>query len=305
MDNCIEASIDLGTNSALLLIAKKNGKKLEVLREELRICRIGEGTNRSGILNDDAVNRTIKVLKEYKKIAEEYNASKIIVGATSALRDAKNSNTFIKKVKELLDINIQIISGEEEALLTYYSAIQTFPSNAHSALVVDIGGGSTEFIIGKGDKIKDLKSLRFGSVRLTEEFIKNNPPSEKEIENLKESIIKHLSVLHKDSWRGDCLIGIAGTVTTVAQMIKRQENYIRSEIEGFEIGINELTSLIDKIKSMTTEERMKLPGLHPARADVIVSGALILNEIMNYFGYDKALTSTGGVRYGLLLRENF
>lgn len=296
-----KASIDLGTNSALLLIAKTDGRNFDVIREELRICRIGEGVDSTGNLNPKAIDRTIKVLEEYKKIAEECGVYNIIVGATSAVRDANNSDSFIKKVKVKLNIDIEIISAMREAELSFLSSLSTMPDNAKSALVIDIGGGSTEFIFGEDGNIKNIISHQLGSVRLTEEYLHHNPPKMNELSDVKKHIRRKLSSIEKEKWKGECFIGVAGTVTTVAQMIQENREYNRDKIDGFLIKQTEISFLIDKISKMSTEERKKLPGLHPDRADVIISGAIILKEIMEYFGYTETLTSTRGVRYGLMM----
>ena len=154
----IRASRDLGTNSALLLIARVEGKNIETIREELRICRIGEGVDASGILSAKAIQRTIRVLREYKNIAFEYGVSDIIIGATSAVRDGSNSITFINKVKADLDLDIEVISGQREAELCFLASSGTIPESWQSALVTDIGGGSTEFISGRRGEIKNLVS---------------------------------------------------------------------------------------------------------------------------------------------------
>ncbi|MBI5376891.1 MAG: Ppx/GppA family phosphatase [Candidatus Schekmanbacteria bacterium] len=300
----IKASIDIGTNSVLLLVisSKEEGNNFEILAEDARITRIGEGVSDSSFLKYDAMKRTINVLQEYKKIATELGASVVKVVATSAVRDAKNSSEFIALAKQSVNIDVEIISGDREAELVYESAITSAKSfHINRMLVVDIGGGSTEFIVGKESKIEKVRSLQCGSVRMTEECLRDDPPTPFEMKLLRKIVQRKLSEIIPSEWEAECCIGVAGTVTTVAQIMLGIMHYKRSLIEGYKIEIQRLEELIDKLSMLKIEERKKITGLHPDRADVILAGAVILQEIMNHFNYSFVITSTMGLRYGLLM----
>ena len=299
----IKASIDIGTNSVLLLVIrlKEEGNHFEVLAEDARITRIGEGVSDSSYLKYEAMKRTIMVLREYKKIATDLGASVVKVVATSAVRDAKNSSEFIALAKQSLNIDVEIISGDREAELVYKSAVSSAKSfDNNRMLIVDIGGGSTEFIVGKESKIEKVKSLQCGSVRMTEECLRNDPPTPLEMESLRKIVKKKLSEIIPSEWESEYCVGVAGTVTTVAQIMLGIIHYKRSLIEGYKIEIQRLEELINKLSTLKNDERKKITGLHPDRADVILAGAVILQEIMNHFNYSFVITSTMGLRYGLL-----
>lgn len=300
----IKASIDIGTNSVLLLVirTKGEGNHFEVLAEDARITRIGEGVSDSSFLKYEAMKRTLNVLREYKKIATDLGASVFKVVATSAVRDAINSSEFIALAKQSLNIDVEIISGDREAELVYKSAVSSAKSlDNNRVLIVDIGGGSTEFIIGRKSKIEKVRSLQCGSVRMTEECLRNDPPTPLEIDSLRKIVKKNLSEVAPSEWESEYCVGVAGTVTTVAQIMLGITHYKRNLIEGYKIEIQRLEELINKLYMLKIEERKKINGLHPDRADVILAGAVILQEIMNHFNYSFVITSTMGLRYGLLM----
>ena len=288
--------IDIGTNSVLLLIGEPGiSGGIHPLKEDLRVTRIGKGVNETRLLRQDRMITTLEVLKEYINESKKSGAEKIKVIGTSALRDAVNSNDFLNLVKEETGINIEILSGIREAELSFSGAVSGLMNDGLEKTVVDIGGGSTEVIFGKGDKPEYFKSLKIGSVRMTEQFLKSDPPGENEIKEMSNFIKNSLSIFPK-SLTTRLLIGVAGTVTTLAQIFLKLSLYDRLQIENYKIQISSLEEIISLLKERNLEERKKIAGLLPERADVIVAGAIILEEIMKYLGFNEIIVSTLGLR---------
>lgn len=301
----ILASIDIGTNSTLLLIARYDNSGLTPVRNEVEITRLGQGVGKTGRLNPEAVERTFQTLEKYRQIIDRYEVQSVIIGGTSAMRDAQNGAEFIDRVKSELGWDIRILTGNDEAKLTFLATQKEFSDLDNELLVVDIGGGSTEFIAGNRTDLQFMKSLDVGTVRFTEQYIENDPPNSDEIRKAREAIRHHLKSdlqeLQIES-ENSALIGVAGTVTTLLAVEKEMSEYIPEEIHRQPITRKQIDDLLKKFCSIPFEERQHLPGLQPKRADVIIMGTIILQEIMDQFGYDRLLINDRGVRYGLIYK---
>ncbi|MGM0499731.1 MAG: Ppx/GppA phosphatase family protein [Bacillota bacterium] len=300
--NLRAAAVDIGTNSCRLLIAeKKSDKSFDILNRNLEITRLGEGVDQNKILKEKAVNRVFNVLKEYKKTADKFQVDSIRVVGTSALRDVKNSHLLAEKINDL-GLKLEIISGEKEAELNYLGAVSNLEDNF---LLIDIGGGSTEFIWSDSSEI-NFRSLDVGCVRMTEKFI--SAPEEKvsltEINKIKNHVdnllLKELELDEKFKVKG-----VGGTITTLAAVKLALEVYDSSKIENLKLKYSELEKIMNRLTELNLEARKKVKGLQPKRADIIVSGLIILMTIMEYINSQELYVSDHDLLYGLLKEELF
>jgi len=296
------ASIDIGTNTILLLIAQVEGGKIHPLHEIETVARLGEGLQKNGILLQEAMDRVIQTLAQYLKRSQEMGAQKIFAAGTSALREAKNSEDFLKSAKGKLDLSIEVISGEEEAQLSFLAVVKDLQKREEPILVVDIGGGSTEFILGKGDQISQWISLPVGSVRFTEQFLRSDPVQKEEWEKM-ERKIRELLVNVPHPREKASMVAVGGTATTLASVEQGLEDFVTEKIHHFVLRKEALENQLLLYRSKTVEERKKIPGLPPARADVILAGGAILYLAMEELQCPAALISCHGVRYGLLYKK--
>lgn len=303
------ASIDIGTNTVLLLIADVNADgQITTVHEEQRIIRLGKNVDAERNISEEGLHKCISVLQAYKKIVENYSCEKITICGTSALRDAHNREWFLKEIEKQTRVSIEILSGDEEALWTYQGGrlvLQNAGDDDRENLVIDIGGGSTEFILGNKTKITHKISLDIGAVRLTEKFIKSDPISshdEYALTQFVRSLLKE-RLEHYVINRNIRCIGVAGTITTLAAMEQQMEHYQPAKINGFVLTKDSLQKLLDDLRLTTQQERKNFKGLQPERADVIFAGAVILMEALTYFQLSEMLVSNYGLRYGIVLRK--
>ena len=296
------ASIDIGTNTILLLIAKVEGGEIHPLLEIETVARLGEGVQKNGLLLIEAMDRGLQTLAQYLKWCQEMEVQKIFAVGTSALREAKNSEDFLKLVKEKLNFSIEVISGEEEAQLSFLAVAKDLGELKDPILVVDVGGGSTEFILGKGGQISQWVSLPLGSVRFTEQFLRSDPVQEEEWEKM-ERKIRELIVNIPHSQEPLSMAAVGGTATTLASVEQGLEEFIPEKIHHFLLKKEALRNQLFLYRSKTVEERKKIPGLPIARADVILAGGAILYLAMEELGCPSVLISCHGVRYGLLYKK--
>jgi exopolyphosphatase/guanosine-5'-triphosphate,3'-diphosphate pyrophosphatase len=296
------ASIDIGTNTILLLIAAIEEGKMEPLFDTETVVRLGEGVQKKGILSGEAIKRSLQTLSQYLKQCQEMEANKIYAVGTSALREAKNSEEFLELVKEKLDLSIEVISGEEEAQLSFLAVVKDLKKVKKLILVVDVGGGSTEFILGRGDQVKEWISLPIGSVRFTEEFLSSDPVQEEEWIKM-ESKIRELLINISHPQDPLTMVAVGGTATTLASVEQSLEEFIPEKIHHFVLEREALKNQLLLYRSKTIEERKKIPGLPAARADVILAGGTILFLSMKELRCSSVLVSCHGVRYGLLYKK--
>ncbi|SKC91143.1 Ppx/GppA phosphatase family protein [Maledivibacter halophilus] len=277
--------IDIGTNSIRMLIAKIERGNIVHIEKSLETTRIGEGVNKTKVLSEAAIARSINVLREFKNEAVKQGIDKINIIATSAVRDAVNRNEFIRNVKNELKLDVEIISGEREAQLGFCGVINGIEINnrENNLLVIDIGGGSTEFVLGNGQGIKYSRSLNVGAVRMTDKHITNDPPTDTEIysltEDIRNIINKVINIIKKN--KPVQVIGIGGTVTTLTAIALELENYDRKKVHNYQLQIREIEEMIYRFENLNNDERKKIIGLQPKRADIILAGSKILYEILN------------------------
>jgi exopolyphosphatase/guanosine-5'-triphosphate,3'-diphosphate pyrophosphatase len=227
---------------------------------------------------------------------------KIFAVGTSALREAKNSRDFLKTIKEKLNFSIEIISGEEEAQLSFLAVIRDLKELKKVILVIDVGGGSTEFILGKGDRIIQWVSLPLGSVRFTDQFLLSDPVQEEEWKKMEREILE-LLVRIPHPQEPFSMVAVGGTATTLASVEQGLEEFILEKIHHFVLKKEALRNQLHLYRSKTIDERRKIPGLPPARADVILAGGAILYMAMKKLGCPSVLVSCHGVRYGILYKR--
>lgn len=295
------AAIDLGTNTIILLIGERSSKTdFQILHDEARVVRLGEGIHQNSFFLDEAMNRAYQTLNEFKKIIDDKACDEVRAVGTAGFRNAKNAQIFIDRVKEGLGISIDVISGDKEAELIYRSVKHDFSFLEQPFLVLDIGGGSTEFIFEQKKSETKLfaKSLPFGSVKLTERFLPSDPPTKQELLHLDTFLQQELNQFEKI--QSQKIVATAGTATTLAALSFQLEHYDSNCVHGCEISLQDLQSLLQKLETMTCLQRSVLPCLEPKRADVIVAGGHILIQVCQYFQISQVLVSDRGLRYGLL-----
>jgi exopolyphosphatase/guanosine-5'-triphosphate,3'-diphosphate pyrophosphatase len=298
------ATIDIGTNTTLLLIAEESGGKIAVLENRAEITRLGRGIGKDGGLGREGIDRTLAVLSGYAVLARVHEAPIFAIG-TEALRRAPNAADFLCRAAALLDTPVEVIDGEREAALTFRAARLSFPeAAARTMMVVDIGGGSTEVIVARRGAVEFCRSLPLGSVRLTERHILHDPPLAPEIEAVRTEVVDHLAEMPFPSEADPpCLVGVAGTVTTLAAMVQNLQSYDPALVHGYRLDLPALDKQIDRLRASTQKEREAMAGLDPARADVILGGTIILSEITRRLGAAHVLVSDRGIRWGLLYEK--
>ncbi len=299
----LKASIDIGTNSVRLLIAEISSDKKEVkpIIKKVDVVRIGAGVDKSKNLASDAIKRCINQLIEYKKILNSYNIADVDIIATSAVRDAQNRDVFLEQFKEELGWEFKTVSGNEEAFLTFLGVKSAFPIS--NLLVFDIGGGSTEFITETNNELQ-VFSINIGSVRITERFVKDYPISNNcyldmynEIEHSLNNVFKKLNV------QGKTLIGVAGTVTSLAAMDMELVPYNPSKVHKYILTYDKIKNLHEKLKISTLEQIREMKGIHLKRSDVILAGSLICFIIMKNLDFDKVIVSESELLEGIVLKN--
>jgi exopolyphosphatase/guanosine-5'-triphosphate,3'-diphosphate pyrophosphatase len=301
------ASIDIGTNTILLLVAEfAHDGTLTVVHDEQIIARLGKGVDANRRISAEIFTRVIGFLQKLKATAESNEAVRIIASGTSALRDASNGAEFVRDVKSRIGLEIEILSGQEEAELTYRGAISEFPHTPganRSYAVLDIGGGSTELTIGEEGAVLRKASLNVGAVRLTERLLKTSPPSSPGISQAVSEVRSWVSTLPKllPTTR---LIGVAGTVTTLASIDLNLPAWDPKRVGGHFIRLESIEQIYEKLRTKSIGEMIKAyPQIQLGRADIILAGIIVLIESLKRFGVRGITTSVRGLRYGLVLRE--
>ena len=299
------ASIDIGTNTVLLLVAERqaDGDFAPVL-ERAEITRLGRGVDHTGLLSAQAMEDTLRVLTDFARQARALGAAEIAVSATSAARDARNVTEFLQAARRRADVLPEIISGDREGELTFKAVFHDFGRDSAKGplVVIDIGGGSTEFVYGAPDGTERIvfhRSFEVGSVRMTERYLRADPVADAE----RVALVGYLrSVLElpapSPSHR---LIGVAGTVTTLYAVQNEIEPYDSRRVHGRTLSRQELRELSARLGGMPLAKRRALPGLDPQRADVICAGAVILETAMELLHSEECVVSDRGLRWGLLL----
>jgi exopolyphosphatase / guanosine-5'-triphosphate,3'-diphosphate pyrophosphatase len=297
-------ALDVGTNTVLMLVAERTDDgRVRGLAELSRITRLGRGVDRSGRLDPDSAARTLETIVEFAEQARALGAGKIVTAATAALRDACDGAEFIARVKARAGIDLEIVSGATEARLSYLAVVHGLQvDRGKRLLIVDIGGGSTEFIRAEPGHELEMLSLQIGSVRLTERIVHHDPPGAGEARELRRVIDEAIDGTGRDL-RPEILVGIAGTVTTVCAVALGLATYDPAAVHGYRLACGEVERIMDRFGALPLAERKKLPGLVEGRADVIFAGTMILACVMEKAGVDSVIVSDQGVRWGLVWRE--
>jgi exopolyphosphatase/guanosine-5'-triphosphate,3'-diphosphate pyrophosphatase len=296
------AAIDCGTNSIRLLIADVTGTVTDVVRR-MEIVRLGEGVDRTGRLADAAIERTRRVLGEYAAQVAEHGAARVRMVATSATRDAANAGDFRAMVRATLGAEPEVVSGDEEARLSFTGAVRGLPAGAEAPyLVVDIGGGSTEFVTGQSTVDKAI-SVDIGCVRMTERHLPDDPPSRAQIAAAEADITAAVdrALAAVDGTRARTLVGLAGSVTTVAALAIGLTEYEPARIHHARVPYPEVAKITAGLLAQTREQRLSVAVMHPGRADVIGAGALVLKVIMERSGADSVIASEHDILDGIAL----
>ncbi|MDZ7763035.1 MAG: Ppx/GppA phosphatase family protein [Melioribacteraceae bacterium] len=294
------ASIDIGSNTVLLLITKIDlpSKTFDTILNRYEIPRLGKGLDKNNNISNERVERLIDILKSYIEIIDRHKCDRILCTATNAMRVAKNAKDISSRVKSELGINIEIISGEREAELSYKGAASILPGVTEK-VVLDIGGGSTEIIFGSGSGMKYRKSFPIGAVNLTEKFLKQTPPLPIELDSLISELEKRFTEL-KDLYEKNIpLIAVAGTPTTLAAISNQLTDYSEKVVEGFQLTENILAGFIEEFSKKKPEEILEKYGeIIRGREDIILAGSLILQHILTITRNEFCTVTGKGIRYG-------
>ena len=291
------AAVDLGTNSTRLLVADIEGDRVEDLARETRITRLGEGVDGRRRLLPLPIARVRNCLSDYRLRAESLGAERTLLVATSAVRDAENGEAFLGEIEWSYGFATRLVSGEDEAALTY-RGVTAGRSLAPGTMIVDLGGGSTE-LVADGLRI----SLDIGSVRLTERFLVSDPPAPAELDEAAAAVRALLAERIPDEVRAatTAAIGVAGTVTTLAALDLGLVEYDRERVHGHRIESAAIDRLLARLATLPLAERRELPGLEPERAPVIVGGVVIVRELLRYLGLDELEVSEHDLLDGIAL----
>lgn len=296
------ASIDMGTNTFRLLVAEVSGRSVfKEICSAKRTTRLGEDFAGDKRLKPAAIERAVAALSQFREVLKPHRLDDLIVVGTSAVREAKNQKEFIEEVKRRTGFDLEVISGEEEALCTFLGANFIIKNESDPMLVMDIGGGSTEFIGAEGETPTFLMSTEMGVVHLTEKYLKSDPPTPEELRLLRSAIAQVIRPIVYDFPPQCRFVGTAGSVTTLAAIDQGLTEYDPNKINGYPLSRAAVERIFKELTSMTLEARRRTAGLERGREDIIVAGTLILLTVMDLSGYDPVYVSDFGMREGILL----
>lgn len=297
------AAIDIGTNTILLLVADvAPDGSLTIVHDEQVIARMGKGVDAERRILPETMDRVAGFLSVYKTTCDRLQVDRITAAGTSALRDAQNKEAFIAAMKERTGIAIEVLSGEDEALWTYRGGISEFLPHDGLFSVVDIGGGSTEVIIGDASSVHQKVSMDIGSVRLTERFLKNSPPEPDELMATYDHILSTLKQKIPPGIKGTRAIGVAGTVTTIAAMTLGLKVYDRTKVSGHRFDAADTGRQFAWLKDRTASQIVS-PLIPAGRADILLAGTMVLMGYLEVTGLAGLTASDRGLRYGLVYRS--
>ena len=298
------AGIDIGTLTCRLLIADfASGHPLTELRSERRILRLGEGVDQTKRLSSAAMDRVIHCLQEWRNVIDGYHVEATAVVATSAVRDAANRDDFLKRVKREAGFEVEVISGEEEARRTLLGIHSGLPAGVTDILALDIGGGSTEFILDRPGRKPIVQSIDIGVVRLCERVLHHDPPTAEELQQARDWVTRETKAAIADmsDYRQVTFVGTAGTVTSLAAMAQKLPTYEPARIHNYVLRLETIRDLEHTLLSRTKAERVGLSGLEKNREEVIAAGAIIVRTIMETLEREECLVSDLGLREGVLI----
>lgn len=293
------AAIDCGTNSVRLLVLDRSGRELG---RRMKVTRLGEGVGRTGRLSDDAIDRTLGALAEYRQEMDSHGVGPVAASATAAARDATNSAAFLGAAEEVIGVPLRVLSGKEEGALSFSGATSAL-SAGEPVTVFDVGGGSTELVSGRpGEPPHTVVSLPVGCVRLTERFLHHDPPTEAEVElatREADEIMAHAVAEHPDLARNSALIGLAGTVTTLAALALGLDRYERRLVHRSTLTLEQIFDWTQKLAGEAPAERRRNGLMEPGRADVIVGGAIAVAAVMKATQADRCTVSESDILDGM------
>jgi exopolyphosphatase/guanosine-5'-triphosphate,3'-diphosphate pyrophosphatase len=299
------AAIDCGTNSIRLLVAEVDldgrGPRLTELTRQMEIVRLGAGVDRTGELAPEALERTFRALRGYAADIERLGATRVRMVATSATRDARNRDDLVKGVRAILGVDPEVISGDEEAALSFAGAAAELPTAAAPILVADIGGGSTELVLGDASGVLAARSVNVGCVRMAERHVRTDPPDAAEAAAIVADVNAALDLAEQTVplRRAATLVGVAGTVTTVAALAAGLPEYDSERIHLLATPADAVAEVTAKLLAMTHAERAALPVMHPGRVDVIAAGALVLRTLVERVGLPAVVASERDILDGI------
>jgi exopolyphosphatase/guanosine-5'-triphosphate,3'-diphosphate pyrophosphatase len=281
------AAVDLGTNSTRLLVADVEDGRIADVERDTRVTRLGEGVDERRRLLPVPVARVRNVLSDYRRRLEAHGAERTLAIATSAIRDAENGEAFLGEVEWSYGFDTRLLSGHDEALMMFRGVTSERALSA-ATVIVDVGGGSTELVAGGPEGVQWHDSLDIGSVRLTERFLRTDPPTGGELEACAEAVSALLAERVPDEIRGGTrsAVGVAGTITSLAALALGLEEYDRDRVHGFRLTAVSLQEQLARLASVPVAERRRIRPLDPERAPVIVAGAVIAREMLEFFGLD-------------------
>jgi exopolyphosphatase / guanosine-5'-triphosphate,3'-diphosphate pyrophosphatase len=296
-------SVDMGTNSTRVLVAEPRDGTLHILDRRQTITRLGQDVNATGRLADAAVERTLACLRDYREILDRHGVERIRAAATSAARDAANRDEFFDAVEDTIGVRPELLSGAEEGRMSFLGATGDLDHALGPFLVVDIGGGSTEFIVGT-DAVEGVISVDVGCVRLTEKFLEHDPPLPEELTasiSLTDAYLEDVVREVPGVAEARTLVGVAGTITTVAAVELGLATYDRDAIHHFRLSHDAAEDVFRTLATESRAQRIHNPGLEEARADVIVGGCCVLVALFRRFGFDEMIVSEADILDGLAL----
>jgi exopolyphosphatase/guanosine-5'-triphosphate,3'-diphosphate pyrophosphatase len=294
--------VDMGTNSTRLLVADVDDGRVDEIERRSTVTRLGRGVDTSRQLATEAIEDVADAVGEYIGLYERLSPESVSVLATSAVRDAENSGAFIAELRERFALNARILTGDEEAHLTYLGVVAGRPA-ADGTLVVDIGGGSTELVVGSGREVTFHTSLQVGTVRHSERHIRHDPPTAPELEALAEDIRKVIFAELAAAEYFDIRTGIAvaGTPTSLAAIDQELDPYDAERVHGYVLSLDAVQRMYSMLSGKSLEERLQVTGLHPGRAPTIVAGVVILIQAMRAFGLQRIEVSEHDILHGAAL----
>lgn len=301
------AVVDIGTNSVRIMVGVTDGRKIRsVLFQDGRITRLGEGLAEHGTISRNAIERTVAVLSEYVGHIRSYSPERFCFIGTSALRQASNREEALARFREETGVTVRVIPGEEEAALTYRGALLGLDETKGPFLVIDIGGGSSELIVGENTrKFWKAFSIEVGVVTLTEGWFRTDPPTLSEVSQvrryLKERFRETVTVLSPYLASGVTPVGTAGSITTILAMVRKMTRYDPEKVHGQGLSKAEIGRLFEEILPMKASERLALPGVEKGREDLVLSGALILLSLLEFVSQAGLVVSAYGLREGVVL----
>jgi exopolyphosphatase / guanosine-5'-triphosphate,3'-diphosphate pyrophosphatase len=296
--------VDIGSNSTRLLIADREDHRITELVRRSEVTRLGAGVDTDGRLRDDAMQRVFETLDGYRAELDEHGVERAVAVLTSAVRDSANGGEFAEEVRRRYRLQPHVLSGDDEARLTYRGATsERDPADRTPTLELDIGGGSTELVIGHGPEMVFHVSTQAGVVRQTERHIHHDPPTAAEMDELAQDVREILAAAVPVERRESVghAIGVAGTATSLAAIAQELDPYDPDRVHGYLLSAGECTAILDRLSQMTVEERRRVPGLHPGRAPTIIAGVIIFGEVLSLFGLEQIEISEHDILRGAAL----